>query len=69
MGKKIRRSWDVERTELLDQPELSVESGKGRPDYFYGWNFDPDIEACPLCGSQVIKMHDLFSKTTKMSLI
>lgn len=65
MGKKIRREWDVERTEMLAQPELSVESGKGRLDYFYGWNYDPDIEVCPLCGSQVIKMHDLFSKTYK----
>ena len=65
MGKKILREWDAERTEILAQPELSVESGKGRPDYFYCWNYDPDIEACPLCGSQVIKMHDLFSKTYK----
>ena len=65
MGKKIRRVWDEERTELLAQPELSVESGKGSPDHFYCWNYDPDIEGCPLCGGQVIKMHDLFSKTYK----
>ena len=63
MGKRIRRHWDEERTDLLGQPELSVERGKGSPDYFYGWNQDPDVEACPLCGGQVIKMQDLFSKT------
>lgn len=63
MGKRIRRRWDEERTDLLGQPELSVERGKGSPDYFYGWNQDPDVEACPLCGGQVIKMQDLFSKT------
>ena len=62
MGKRIRRRWDEERTDLLGQPELSVERGKGSPDYFYGWNQDPDVEACPLCGGQVIKMQDLFSK-------
>ena len=65
MGKRIRRHWDEERTELLGQPELSVERDRGRPDYFYGWNQDPDVEACPLCGGQVIKMQDLFSKTYK----
>lgn len=63
MGKRIRRRWDEERTDLLGQPELSVERGKGSPDYFYGWNQDSDVEACPLCGGQVIKMQDLFSKT------
>ena len=65
MGKRIRRHWDEDRTDLLGQPELSVERGKGGPDYFYGWNQDPDVEACPLCGGQVIKMQDLFSKTYK----
>lgn len=65
MGKRIRRRWDEERTDLLGQPELSVERGKGSPDYFYGWNQDPDVESCPLCGGQVIKMQDLFSKTYK----
>ena len=65
MGKRIRRRWDEERTDLLGQPELSVERGKGGPDYFYGWNLDPDVDACPLCGGKVIKMQDLFSKTYK----
>ena len=65
MGRRIYRNWDLDRTDLLGQPELSVERGKGSPDYFYGWNQDPDIEACPLCGGQVIKMQDLFSKTYK----
>lgn len=65
MGKRIRRHWDENRTELLGQPELSVERGKGDFNYFYGWNHDPDVEACPLCGGTVIKMQDLFSKTYK----
>lgn len=65
MGKRIRRRWDLDRAELLGQPELSVERGKGGPDYFYGWNLDPDVDACPLCGGKVIKMQDLFSKTYK----
>ena len=65
MGKRIRRRWDLDRAELLGQPELSVERGKGGPDYFYGWNLDPDVESCPLCGGKVIKMQDRFSKTYK----
>ena len=65
MGRRIRRRWDLDREELLGQPELSVERGKGGPDYFYGWNLDPDVDACPLCGGKVIKMQDLFSKTYK----
>ena len=65
MGKRIRRRWDLDRAELLGQPELSVERGKGDPNYFYGWNLDPDVDACPLCGGKVIKMQDLFSKTYK----
>lgn len=65
MGRRIRRRWDLDRAELLGQPELSVERGKGGPDYFYGWNLDPDVDACPLCGGKVIKIQDLFSKTYK----
>lgn len=65
MGKKNQRRWDEERTQLLGQPELLVESGKGSATYFYGWNSDPDVEICPLCGSEAIKMQDLFSKTYK----
>ena len=65
MGKRIRRRLDIDRAELLGQPELSVERGKGDPNYFYGWNLDPDVDACPLCGGKVIKMQDLFSKTYK----
>lgn len=65
MGKRIHRHWDEERTQLLGQPELFVESNKGSPNYFYAWNLDPDIETCPLCGGEAIKMQDLFSKTYK----
>lgn len=65
MGRRIRRRWDLDRAELLGQPELSVERGKGGPDYFYGWNMDSEVDACPLCGGKVIKMQDLFSKTYK----
>lgn len=65
MGKRIRRHWDEERTELLGQPELSVELRKGGVDYFFCWNQNPDVEACPLCGNEAYKMQDLFSKTYK----
>lgn len=63
MAKRKQRQWDDERSELLDQPELLVESGRGSPGYLYVWNVDPYVECCPLCGSSVIKMQDLFTKT------
>lgn len=55
--------WDDNRTELLNQPELWVEKGKGGRNYFRAWLVESDVEECPLCGGGVIKVQDLFSKT------
>ena len=61
--KRSKRLWDDDRTELLDQAELWVEKGKGGRNYYIAWLIDSDVDTCPLCGSSVIKVHDLFSKT------
>ena len=63
MGRHKTRPWDPDRTALLDQSELWVEKGKGGQNYFRAWLVESDVEVCPLCGSDVIKVQDLFSKT------
>lgn len=63
MGRRRTRLWDDERTELLDQSELWVQKGKGGKNYFRAWLVEPDVDTCPLCGGDVIKVQDLFSKT------
>lgn len=63
MARRIKPSWDEERTALLDQHELLVENKRGGPDYFLARLQDPEIDACPLCAGKVIKIQDLFSKT------
>lgn len=63
MARRAKRSWDEERTALLDQSELLVEKGKGGPDYFLAWLQEPEMLTCPLCSGKVIKIQDLFSKT------
>lgn len=63
MGRRAKRQWDDDRTELLNQPELWVQKGKGGQHYFRAWLVESDVESCPLCGSDVIKVQDLFSKT------
>lgn len=62
MGRRRTRLWDDERTELLDQSELWVQKGKGGKNYFRAWLVEPDVETCPICGGDVIKVQDLFSK-------
>lgn len=62
MAKRNKREWDGVRTELLDLPELLVEKGKGSRNYFYAWNSDPDVEVCPLCGSDVTVAYVHFAK-------
>lgn len=49
MARRIVRSWDEKRTELLDQNELFVQEGKGGEYYYYAWLQEPEVEACPLC--------------------
>ena len=63
MARRAKRSWDEERTALLDQSELLVEKGKGGPDYFLAWLQEPEMLTCPLCSGKIIKIQDLFSKT------
>jgi len=63
MGRRRMRLWDDDRTELLNQPELWVEKGKGGRNYLRAWLVESDVETCPLCGGDVIKVQDLFSKT------
>ena len=62
MGRHNKRLWDDDRTELLNQPELLVEKGKGGRNYFRAWHVESDVEARPLCGSNVIKVQGLFQK-------
>lgn len=63
MARRIIRRWDGERTDLLGQKELFVQEGKGGAYYYYAWLQEPEVEVCPLCSSNAIKMQDLFSKT------
>lgn len=63
MGRRRTRLWDDDRTELLGQSELWVQKGKGGQNYFRAWLVEPDAETCPICGGDVIKVQDLFSKT------
>ena len=63
MGRRTKRQWDDDRTDLLDQPELWVEKAKSGKNYFRAWLVESEVESCPLCGSDVIKVQDLFSKT------
>ena len=63
MAKRIVRFMDDERTALLDQRELFVLKGKGSKYYYYAWLQEPEVEICPRCSGQALKMQDLFSKT------
>lgn len=63
MARRSIRYWDEERTELLGQPELFVQRKRGSNHYFYAWLQEPEVEKCPLCAGNVIKIQDLFSKT------
>ena len=62
MPKRVYRNIDEERTDLLDQPELFVQKNRGNDRYYVAWNNDPEVDVCPRCGSEVIKIQDLFSK-------
>lgn len=62
MPKRVYRNIDEERTVLLNQGELFVQKGRGNEQYYVAWNQDPEVDVCPRCGSEVIKIQDLFSK-------
>lgn len=63
MPKRIIREWDVERTALLDLDELYVIKDEGDRNYFFAWLQDQEVGRCPICGCDVLKVQDLFSKT------
>jgi len=63
MAKRIFREWDEERTALLGQDKLFVQNGKGDVNYYCAWLKEPEVERCPICGGEVIRIQDLFSKT------
>ena len=63
MAKRIFREWDEERTALLGQDKLFVQNGKGDANYYYAWLKEPEVEHCPICGGEVVRIQDLFSKT------
>lgn len=62
MPKRVYRNIDEERTGLLGQDELFVQKKRGNDDYFITWNQDPEVDTCPRCNGEVVKIQDLFSK-------
>lgn len=63
MPKRIIRQLDEERTALLDHDELFVLRGQGDASNYFAWLQDQEVEKCPLCGSEVLKVQDLFPKS------
>lgn len=69
MARRIVRKWDEKRTSRLGQAELFVERGKGGENYYCAWLQEPEIDECPLCSGDVIKVQDLFSKSYRELLV
>lgn len=63
MARRIVRLWDEERTNMLACDELFVQKGKGNDDYYTAFLQEQEVEKCPVCGNEAIKLQDLFSKT------
>ena len=63
MARKVVRLWDEERTSLLACDELFVQKGKGGSNYYTAFLQEQEVEKCPVCGNEAIKLQDLFSKT------
>ena len=63
MAKRQERRPDAERTELLGLDELFVMRGRGDQNNYYVWSYDAKAGQCPLCKSERIKNHGLFSKS------
>ena len=62
MPRRVDRSVDFNRTELLGIDELFVQRGKGNDEYFVTWQHESAAQPCPYCGSQDYKTHDLFGR-------
>lgn len=69
MARQNVRLWDEDRTALLGQAELLVEKGKGGKNYFCAWLHDLEVDRCPFCGGDVIKVQDLFSRSYSELLV
>lgn len=63
MARRNMRQWDEERTEQLGYNELFVLKNIGGKQYFYAWLQEPEVDSCPLCSGNAVKVQDLFSKT------
>lgn len=63
MARRSIRHWDEDRTALLDLDELFVIKGQGDSNNYFGWLQDQEVDRCPMCGSDFIKVQDLFPKT------
>lgn len=63
MAKRPRRRLNTDRTELLGLDELFVLNGRGDRNNFFTWQHEHELNRCPLCGGNVIKIQDHFTKT------
>lgn len=63
MARRVNRQFDEYRTSLLGQKELFVLKGQGDNNNYFAWLQDQEIDRCPFCGSEDIKVQDLFPKT------
>ena len=63
MAKRLSRRLDTDRTELLGLDELFVLKGRGDNNYFFAWQHEHMVDRCPLCGGNIIKTQNRFSKT------
>ena len=65
MRKTAHPKFDDERTVRLNLDDIQVEKGVGGSDYYSIWNIDDGVFPCPYCGSDNVKVQDLFYKDYK----
>ena len=63
MAKRISRSIDSARSDLLAIEELFVVKGEGDSDNYVAWLCDEIPDCCPFCLGKKFKNHNLFSHT------
>lgn len=63
MARRRIRRWDEKRTALLDIDELFVIKGEGDSNNYFVWLQEQEVDHCPICGKDTIKVQDLFTKT------
>ena len=65
MAKRVIRSVDQTRTELLAIDELFVLKGEGDAGHYIAFLYDYNVppECCPVCGETRLKAHNLFPRT------